>query len=66
MKIGRKTQLLGENLPQCHFVHRKSHMNWLGNELGRQRNVSVYKQFHVFHDVSREVGADASHTSLYT
>jgi hypothetical protein len=25
MRIGRGTELLGENLPQCHFVH-KPHM----------------------------------------
>jgi hypothetical protein len=26
MRIGRGTEVLGENLPQCHFVHYKSHM----------------------------------------
>jgi hypothetical protein len=26
MRIGRGTEVLGENLHQCHFVHHKSHM----------------------------------------
>jgi hypothetical protein len=26
MRIGRETEVVGENLPQCHFVHNKSHM----------------------------------------
>jgi hypothetical protein len=26
MLIDRGTDELGENLPQCHFVHQKSHM----------------------------------------
>jgi hypothetical protein len=26
IKIGRGTEVLGKNLPQCHFVHHKSNM----------------------------------------
>jgi hypothetical protein len=26
MRIGRETEVFGENLPQYHFVHHKSHM----------------------------------------
>jgi hypothetical protein len=25
LRIGRGTEILGENLPQCHIVHHKSH-----------------------------------------
>jgi hypothetical protein len=28
--IGREPKYSGENLPQCHFVHHKSHMTWPG------------------------------------
>jgi hypothetical protein len=34
--LARKTEVLGENLPQCRFVHHKSHM-LLGRELGAPR-----------------------------
>jgi hypothetical protein len=32
MKIGRGTEVLGENLPQLQFVHHKSHMTRPGFE----------------------------------
>jgi hypothetical protein len=34
MKIGRGTEVLGENLPQRHVVHHKSHMPIPGFEPG--------------------------------
>jgi hypothetical protein len=37
MNIGRGTEILGENLPQRHFVHQKSHMTRPGFEPGPPR-----------------------------
>jgi hypothetical protein len=35
--LGGETEVLGENLLQCHFVHHKSHMAWTGLEQGPKR-----------------------------
>jgi hypothetical protein len=32
-----ETEIIGENLPQCHFIHHKSHMTWPGLEHGPPR-----------------------------
>jgi hypothetical protein len=37
MKIGGETEVLGENLPQRHFVRHKSHMITPGFEPGPPR-----------------------------
>jgi hypothetical protein len=37
MRIGRGTEILGEDLPQCHFVHHMSHTTLPGLEPGPPR-----------------------------
>jgi hypothetical protein len=35
-ELGGETEVLEGNLPQCHFVHHKSHMTWPELEPGRR------------------------------
>jgi hypothetical protein len=36
-ELAGETEVLGENLPQCHFAHHKYHMKWPGIEPGPPR-----------------------------
>jgi hypothetical protein len=33
-RLAGETEVLGENVPQRHFVHQKFHMTWTGLEPG--------------------------------
>jgi hypothetical protein len=34
-ELAGETEVLWENLPQCHFVHNESHMSWPELEVGQ-------------------------------
>jgi hypothetical protein len=39
-RLAGETEVMGENLPQCQFVHHKSHMTWPGMEFGTPQRES--------------------------
>jgi hypothetical protein len=41
-ELARETEVLGDNLPQCHVVHHKFHMTWPGIEAGPATNRQSY------------------------
>jgi hypothetical protein len=43
-ELAGETEVLGENLPQCHFIHHKSHMTWPGYR-NITRNIELINHF---------------------